>query len=255
MQLYVGGLASDTTEKEINGLFSGIGGVESVTVVRDIASGESRGFAMVRIPDDATGEATIARLNGVMLGDRKIIVSRMPDTLPGEMEFREWLRDNGSEVLRKVGIRPGQTLLDYGCGPGTFTIPAAGITGQEGKVYAIDVRPRALERLRERAESGGLSNIEARLSDSTSLNTGLPDESVDIILVYDVMHEVNDRPGLLEELHRVLERDGLLSVFPMHMGTDKMLEVMAECDLFCLKERHSPPGHKSASEILNFSKC
>jgi hypothetical protein len=75
------------------------------------------------------------------------------------------------------------------------------------------------------------------------------------ILVYDMMHEVGNRLELLQELHRVIKVDGILSVFPMHMGTDNFIHVMGACGLFCLINRYGPPGFKAASEVLNFNKC
>jgi len=255
MQLYVGGLSNDTSENELNELFSKIGAVKSATIIKDINSGKSRGFAVVKMTSDAKAEEAIKQLNGATLGSRQIVVTRVPEMLPGEMEFREWLRDNAFEVLRKVGVKKGETVLDYGCGPGIFTIPCAKIVGGEGKTYALEVRPHVLERVKEKARNEGLGNIETVLSDSSKVTTGLPDESVDAILVYDVMHAIDDRQGLLKELHRVLRRDGFLSIFPMHMGTDKMLKIMNKCDLFYLRDRYGPPGHKTASEILNFDKC
>jgi len=72
--------------------------------------------------------------------------------------------------------------------------------------------------------------------------------------VYDMMHEVEDRRGLLQELYRVLIGEGVLSVFPMHMGTEHFLDVMREYGLFGLRNRYGPPGFKTASEILNFKK-
>ena len=44
--------------------------------------------------------------------------------------------------LREAGVTAGQTVVDYGCGPGLFTFPAADIVGAEGKVYAVDIEPR-----------------------------------------------------------------------------------------------------------------
>jgi ubiquinone/menaquinone biosynthesis C-methylase UbiE len=69
------------------------------------------------------------------------------------------------------------------------------------------------------------------------------------------MHEVDNRQGLLQELHRVLKEEGILSVFPMHMGTENFIGVMREYGLFSLRNRYSPPGFKADSEILNFNKC
>ena len=172
-----------------------------------------------------------------------------------EPEFKTWLTENAFDVVEKVGVRKGQTVLDYGCGSGTFAIPSAKIVGEEGKVYAFEICLDALEHVKEKAKDEGLGNIETILSDSSKLTTGLQDGGVDAVLVYDVMHVIDDRQRLLKELHRVLRRDGFLSIFPMHVGTDKMLEITNECGLFCLRDRYGPPEYKTASEVLNFNKC
>jgi tRNA A58 N-methylase Trm61 len=255
MQLHVGGLSDDTTEADVEGLFSGFYQPQLVTIIRDIESGKSRGFAIVKIPSEERGEEAIRRLNGTMLRGKNIVVRRMPETLPGEMEFREWLVEHASEVLRHVGVSQAQTVLDYGCGSGTFTIPSARIVGKSGRVYAFEARSSLLERVREKAREAALSNIVAVLSDSAKPTVELPDKSVDITLVYDVMHEIDNRRGLLQELYRVLKEDGILSVFPMHLGTDKFIGVMQDYGLFCLRNRYGPPGFKTASEVLNFNKC
>jgi len=255
MQLYVGGLSNDTKEENIVELFSSICPVQLVTIIRDIESGKSRGFAIVKILSEEDGGEAIRQLNGVALRGTNLVVRKMPETLPGEMEFREWLTDHAAEVLTKVGIRKAQIILDYGCGSGNFTIPSARIVGKQGKVYAFEARPDLLERVKERARKEGLTNIETTLSDRSKPNTNLQDESVDVIVVYDVMHEIGDRRGLLQELSRVLKRDGILSVFPMHMGTENFIDVMRGYGLFCLRNRYGPPGFKAASEVLNFNKC
>jgi len=255
MQLYVSGLSDDTTEVDVEEIFSKICTPRLVTIIRDIESGKSKGFAIVKIPNEEKGEEVIRQLNGTMLRGRNIVVRRMPETLPGEMEFREWLTEHASEVLVHVGVSEAQTVLDYGCGAGTFTIPSARIVGKEGEVYAFEARSSRLERVREKAKEAALSNIVTVLSDSSKLSIDLPDESVDIILVYDVMHEIDNRRGLLQELHRVLKGDGILSVFPMHMGTENFIDVMREYGLFCLRNRYGPPGFKAASAVLNFQKC
>jgi SAM-dependent methyltransferase len=255
MQLYVGGLADDTAEADVKEVFSGICPPRLVTIIRDIESGKSRGFAIVKITGEEKGEEAIRRLNGTVLRGKNIVVRRMPETLPGEMEFREWLVEHACQVLIHIGVSQAQTVLDYGCGPGIFTIPSARIVGQRGRVYAFEARASLLERVREKAKEEALSNIVAVLSESSRPTIDLPDDSVDIVLVYDVMHEIKDRPGLLRELHRVLKRDGILSVFPMHMGTENFINIIREYGLFSLRNQYGPPGFKAASEILNFNKC
>ncbi len=251
MQLYVGGLSDDTKEENIVELFSSICPIQLVTIIRDIESGKSRGFAIVKILSEEDGKEAIRQLNGFALRGTNLVVRKMPETLPGEMEFREWLTDHATEVLTKVGVRKAQIILDYGCGSGTFTIPSARIVGKQGKVYAFEARPDRLERIKERAGDEGLTNIETVLSDSSKPSIDLPDKSVDIILVYDVMHEIDDRRGLLQELSRVLKGDGILSVFPMHMGTENFIDVIRAHGLFCLRNHYGPPGFKAASEVLS----
>ena len=254
MQLYVGGLSSDGTESELAQLFLGFDTVESVEIIRDFRSGRSKGFGIVRMTDDAEGEKAIVQLNGTLLDGQKVVVARVPYTLPGEFAVRQWLIENVREILGKVGVGDKQTVLDYGCGPGTFTLAAAGIVGEEGKVYALDVRPRALERIREKASGETIKNIETILLDTSGFATGLNNEIIDVILLYDVFHDIADKQGLLQELHRVLKPDGLLSVFPMHVGTAAALDVMNEYNLFSLSGRYGPEGHQVASEVLNFKK-
>ncbi len=255
MQLHVGGLTDDATEDEVRERFSKIGAVKSVGIIRDIKTGKSRGFGIVKMLNDADEDRAIKELDGTIFKNQPITVSHMPETLPGEMEFREWLKENASEVLQKAGIKRGQQVLDYGCGPGKFTIPCARIVGKQGKVYALDVRRRPLELINEEAKKEGLANIETMPSESFQLTVNLPDKSLDAVLVYDVMHQINDKQGLLKELHRLLKGDGLLSIYPMHLGTDKMMAVMQACDLFSFKGRYSIPGYQAASEVINFTKC
>lgn len=254
MQLYIGGLSPDILESELVRAFSEIGAVESVEIVRDFQSGRSKGFGTVSMVSDAEGEKAIAQLNDTLLGGQKIVVAKMPNMLPGEFAVRQWLTENALAILMKVGLRSKQTVLDYGCGPGTFSMAAAGIVGQDGKVYALDVRPRALERIREKANSEKIENIETILLDTSGFATGLDKEIIDVILLYDVFHDIEDKQGLLQELYRVLRPDGLLSVFPMHVGTLATLDIMSEYNLFRLSNRYGPEGYQAASEVLNFKK-
>ncbi len=125
-----------------------------------------------------------------------------------------WRKIAGRKIMRfwEEGslVREGQTFLDYGCGTGAFTIPAAKKVGSEGKVYALDCFPRQLEIVAVKSREAGLNNIETILSGD---KTGLPGECADVIWVCDVLHEIRERRAVLEELHRVLKRGGVLVVY------------------------------------------
>ena len=107
-------------------------------------------------------------------------------------------------------IKEGQSFLDYGCGPGVFTIPAAKIVGEGGQVYALDCILRHLKITIKKAKKAGLSNIKTILSDG---KTGLPKESIDVIWMCDVFHEIKQKHVVLKELYKVLREDGNLFIY------------------------------------------
>jgi ubiquinone/menaquinone biosynthesis C-methylase UbiE len=118
------------------------------------------------------------------------------------------------EVLREVDIRPGFRVLDYGCGTGSYIRESARRVGAAGTVYALDVDPLAVRRAQRIAERNGLPNVRTILSDCA---TGLPDGSLDVVLLYDILHDLPNREAILRELHRVLKPDGILSVSDHHL--------------------------------------
>jgi ubiquinone/menaquinone biosynthesis C-methylase UbiE len=145
------------------------------------------------------------------------------------------------ELLKKLGIRPGQTVLDFGCGSGTYAIPAAEIVGKKGRVYARDKDENALNELMQNARRGGLQNLE-RMDCSGDLDIDLQDESIDVVLLLDVFHsyyfpESRQRGRLLGGIHRILRRDGELFVYPKHMETEAKREI--EDKNFCLQREYS----------------
>jgi ubiquinone/menaquinone biosynthesis C-methylase UbiE len=200
--------------------------------------------------------------------------SRKPLRDECDNKMRKWLEKDGEEFLRKVGIRGGQIVLDFGCGSGNYAIPAARIVGRDGRVYALDKKRRGiwpgegLDKLTQRARSRGLQNI-VRMKTSGELKIALEGESVDVVLLYDVLHsyyfpKANDRRRLLREVYRILKPDGFISFYPGDPEVSRNyreLEVIKkeiEEANFCLESEYTGiiihedmlvEGH-----VLNFSK-
>lgn len=137
--------------------------------------------------------------------------------------------------LERAGIKEGQTILDFGCGPGHYTIAAARMVGPKGKVYALDIHPLAVRSVEKKAKKASLTNITTILSDR---DTRLPDQSIDIALAYDMIHMVEDKQALARELHRVLKPNGLLSVIVGHIKVKDVLPILEQDGLFSLRDRH-----------------
>jgi ubiquinone/menaquinone biosynthesis C-methylase UbiE len=120
------------------------------------------------------------------------------------------------ELLERIGIRRGQAVLDFGCGYGMYTIPVAKIVGERGKVYALDKDKEALDALMQKAGSACLINIE-RMETSGELEIELADETVDVVLLFDVFHsfyfpQPGDRRRLLGEIYRIMKPSAFLSI-------------------------------------------
>jgi ubiquinone/menaquinone biosynthesis C-methylase UbiE len=145
-------------------------------------------------------------------------------------KFRDFLLPR-INILREAGIQPGFHVLDYGCGPGSYSVLAAELVGKTGKVYALDIHPLAIQRVRDVASKKQLENVETIYSDC---KTGLPDRSIDVVLLYDIFHELSDPNGVLGELHRVMKPHGILSFSDHHMRESEILSKVTDGGLFKL---------------------
>jgi ubiquinone/menaquinone biosynthesis C-methylase UbiE len=138
------------------------------------------------------------------------------------------------KVLREAKLSPGERVLDFGCGPGSYSIAAAELVGDEGHVYALDIHPLALKSVHNRARKTGLSNIETIQSSGP---TRLPDASVDVVLLMDTFHELDDPDMILREIHRVLVPLGRLCFSDHHMKAHEIVKRVTQGGLFRLATR------------------
>jgi ubiquinone/menaquinone biosynthesis C-methylase UbiE len=119
------------------------------------------------------------------------------------------LLDNPFKTVKTEGLKPGSQVLEIGCGPGFFTVPAAQLVGKSGGVYAIDINPRAIEMTRKKVNKAGLGNVQLRLADAADI--GLADESIDVVLIFGLLHSL-PLDSVLPELARVLKPGGFVAV-------------------------------------------
>ena len=143
--------------------------------------------------------------------------------------LRDWLNGKAQELLRRIGLKRGQRVLDFGCGRGNYAIPAAQVVGDLGRVYALDKNHRALDELMRRAAARGLDNI-VRMDTSGEVDIDLNDGSVHVVLLYDIfwyfrLHDPR-LPRLLDEVFRVSKSDGFISIYPKHVDADRLLEMV-----------------------------
>jgi len=127
----------------------------------------------------------------------------------------EWLirdrrerEERCSLMLANLGVKPGMTVCDMGCGNGFHTLKLAKLVGPEGRVLGVDIQPQMLKMLKERAQAADIANIEP--IQGTVADPKLPDGQVDIILCLDVYHEFSHPERMLAAMRRSLSPDGVV---------------------------------------------
>ena len=112
-------------------------------------------------------------------------------------------------VVRQLNIQKGQCVADFGCGPGYFTIPFARAVGEDGRVHALDILPQALETVASMAGAQGLLNISTRrVNLEKEGGSKLNDESVDLVMLKDMLFQNSDKETIVGEINRVLRPGG-----------------------------------------------
>lgn len=148
--------------------------------------------------------------------------------------FRDFIKPR-MRVLDEAGIKEGFHVLDYGCGPGSYIVPVVELVGRSGKIYALDIHPLAIQAVRRIAAKKGMTNVQTILSDC---HTGLMPHSVDVVLLYDILHDLKEPDRVLVELHRVLKPKGILSLSDHHLKEEEIVSRVMSGGLFKLSAKN-----------------
>ena len=135
-----------------------------------------------------------------------------------------WLVDNPLRrrylrgLLDRVGIRPGEHVLELGPGPGAFTVEAARRSAPDGRVVAVDIQPKMIAAVEDKVRQAGVTNVETRVASAYDLPVA--DGSLDRAFLVTVLAEIPDQRRALAELHRVLRPGGILSISEEFLDPD-----------------------------------
>lgn len=154
-----------------------------------------------------------------------------PSLLAGTLDSSFLQRFNGTRVtLERLGLQPGQRLLEIGAGPGRLLIPAARQILPGGEAVGIDVQRGMIDRLERNIRRAGATNITTILGDAAQ--PLVPEESFDLVVMCTSLGEIPRREAGLEQAFRALKSGGSLSVTEMmgdpHYQSRAVVQSLAE---------------------------
>ncbi len=162
---------------------------------------------------------------------------RMPDIAFRIMSFHFVLRDllfSPQKKLERMGIKPGDSVVDYGCGPGSFICKASALVGPEGKVFALDVHELAIRSVENLVRKESLGNVTAVLL--KGYTSGLESGIADLVYCLDMFHMVEQPAPFLEEIHRLLKPTGRLILEDGHQSRRTSRKKVEDSGLWAIVE-------------------
>ncbi len=118
---------------------------------------------------------------------------------------------NPEEIIEQINVAEGSSVVDFGCGPGFFTIPLAKKLGMKGRVYSVDSDMIMLNHLSANLEQIPPSErASVILVESDVSDTKIPNRSVDLVFFANVLHDLDDPKKFFMEASRILKVDGKL---------------------------------------------
>jgi len=170
-----------------------------------------------------------------------------------EMPDLDWwavLWPDPEDLLRRVGIRPGDRVVDLCCGYGYFTAPLSRLVAN-GTVIAVDLSVEMLERARQEVAREGLGNVQFLLADARQLADAIA-QPVDVVFLANTLHGVGDKKLLCVAIRRVLVPGGRLVVINWHALAREQTPVLGRPRGPKTELRMSPIATRAAVEPAGF---
>ncbi|MRT92511.1 class I SAM-dependent methyltransferase [Ancylomarina sp. 16SWW S1-10-2] len=126
-----------------------------------------------------------------------------------------WLQSEEAKMLKDLGVKNSDYVIDFGCGEGRYTIPLSKIVGKDGHVYAVEQDENTMAILQKRLPLFSNTNTVSFLNiNNLETSNTIPDKSIDSIFVFDVLQYIKDWDLLFSYFFRVLKPEGIICIYP-----------------------------------------
>jgi ubiquinone/menaquinone biosynthesis C-methylase UbiE len=143
------------------------------------------------------------------------------------------------KYFSSFGIKPGNVVIDYGCGPGDYLKYASEAVGAEGMVYAVDIHKTAIKLVNRMIKRRKVKNVIPVLAEGYS--SKIEDNTADLIYALDMFHMIENTDPFLDELYRIIKKGGVLILEDGHQKRELAREKVSNSGKWVINgetERH-----------------
>ncbi|WP_320041612.1 class I SAM-dependent methyltransferase [uncultured Desulfobacter sp.] len=155
------------------------------------------------------------------------------------MKLMDIVGGHSRKNFQSLGLKAGQTVIDYGCGPARYIGFASNAVGEKGKVFAVDIHPLAIAKVKEKIEKLSLTNVEAVFAENYT--TPLNSETADVVYALDMFHMVEKPEDFLNELSRLVKKEGVIIIEDGHQPRTTTIQKIEQSG--CLKIIQETKSH------------
>ncbi len=162
------------------------------------------------------------------------------------MKLMDILSHHSHKNFETLGLQPGETVIDYGCGPARYIEFASNTVGDTGRVIAVDVHPLAITKVKDKIKKLNLSNVEAVLA--KKYTTPIDAKIADRVYALDMFHMIEQPKEFLKELSRLAKEDGTIIIEDGHQSRTSTIQKIEESGF--LKIIQETGSHVKCQKII-----
>ncbi|HKK94868.1 MAG TPA: methyltransferase domain-containing protein [Anaerovoracaceae bacterium] len=138
------------------------------------------------------------------------------------------------KILEEFNINEGDTVVDYGCGPGRYIKKASNLVGKSGKVYAVDIEEIAITYVKEEINKNNLKNVNPILVKNNNLL--IDNDIADVIYALDMFHHVSKPKIFFEKLFKIIKKGGILYIEDGHQSREDSINKIKQSNMWEIYE-------------------
>ena len=151
-----------------------------------------------------------------------------------EFSLTDFINPYVTKRIEKFNITQGMKVVDYGCGPGRYTIRIAQLVGKTGEVYAVDINKYAINDVKKKIRKYNLKNI--KTFNAINFDCGIATGVADCIIAIDMFFEIKEPKYFFNELKRICKKDAKLIIDGGHISLDETKKRIKDVNIWNIEE-------------------